>query len=417
MKFEKEQAMKKQLALILLATATFMGCEDNFTHRLSDEGWTFHNGRYQQVCQDCGEMQYKEVDSGVWVRGIQGYDERLFSSPREAYEAIQPFLEEHGGLGENALSPEAFKEVYSDVDGNGKATITWTIYGPQEIIEDDTHKTFMSFGRKSGRYGDDSHNCIFQFVGGNQSAKITTKGLSFPYQWWGTSTTGDTTKIEVGFTNLHIEHRGTDFFLSQAYNAGLIMTLKNCRFTGKLHAYDNCEYSITISDCTFDPLDCSQYALHIQGHKSESDINKSEPVTIKIEHSTFRHSRGINIDQATADALISKCTFSSCGNTTAEKNNNYWSTLQLTQGAKIVVDGNTFTDCKGNAIGLHTAGKVQKLQVTNNTISRCSYAFATPSYTDDSFLTSSGNKIIDTDTAHYFQKDGFKETESSITLK
>ena len=44
-------------------------------------------------------MQYKEVDSGVWVRGIQGYDDLLFSSPRKAYEAIQPFLEEHGGLG------------------------------------------------------------------------------------------------------------------------------------------------------------------------------------------------------------------------------------------------------------------------------------------------------------------------------
>ena len=374
-------------------------------HTLKDDDWTFdpESFTYVQDCEVCKKQQHKEVESGVRVQGINGFENTLYNSPNDAYAAINEFLgkAENGGLDQNSLNEKTFKSIFTDVDENGDAQVIWTIYGEQEMIEDSEHQYFMTFGRKAAHYGNNLHLSRIVIVGGNESAKLQRSTLTIPYEWW----KGCTDKANITFKSISMEGvanaEGKNLVgLTQGNTFGVIMNYEDCDIKGFLYCYINNEYELNVKDCRFDAVRGSEYSIHIQG-------SATAPAKVKIENCTFSNSRGVNIDQATADAKISGCTFTNCGNLTGETENNYYGALQITKGSTILVEGNTFNGCKGNAIQMWSDEKggafSGSLTIKGNRIENCDYAFACYNQKDFTFA-SEGNVVVGTDAENCFAR-------------
>lgn len=384
---------------------------DEGAHEVLDDSWKFNDKDfiYEGVCSICEGVIHKEIEEGVRIQGIAEYENKLFATANEAYDAIKAVLEKNGGLEQEELTEDKFKALFTNVDDNKNATVVWTIYGEQkmedtEVKEDDktSSKYFMTFGRKSSHYGD-YHFSKVKFVGGNKDAKLVCSTLAFPYEWWNNGKDdGDSTKFEVSFENLVVDTNSSTFTLSQAYNNGLVASFKNCTFngpafnTGKttFQLYNNAENTLTFENCTFSG---GKYGLHVQG-------SGTEVTTVKINGCEFQNSRGVNIDQATAVATIENCTFTNCGNQTQEDKNNHHSAIQITRGSEITINNNIIKDAKGTAIyvrGNNESDKFKgKLIITNNVISNYTYAFCDLENGEHSLytLTTSGNTITNTAT-------------------
>ena len=390
-------------------------------HELADDGWKFNDVDfvYEQKCKSCNEMQYKKIESGVRIQGIAGFENRLFETANEAYAVINEFLKNNGGLGQESLKSTDFDNIFTDIDENGDAKVVWTIYGEQRMIEDSEHPYFLSFGRKAAHYGDGRHFSRVAVVGGNASAKLIRSTLSFSYDWWD----GCPNRGDVAFKNISmgaVENSNGQYLvnMSQAYTWGVTMSYENCSIKGFLYCYVNNSYALNVKNCTFDSILGKEYSIHVQGSATAS-------AAISIEGCTFKNSRGVNIDQTTAEARIVGNTFKNCGNLTDNEDNNYYGAIQVTQGANVLVDGNTIENCKGNAIWVWSSKGVGaftgKLTVKDNLIKDCSYAFA--DYGNEYTLESSGNKISGTNVDKCFARvmeDGnvvYKEIDAETKLQ
>ena len=134
------------------------------------------------------------VDAGkVVVHGIKynDKDDNEFATFEAAYAVLKPVIEsvcDTDVLGQGtAKSVEAFKAVFTDVDSDGNATITYKISG--NVTYDETScPNLLTMGRKASHYGNDLHFINFKFAGAdeNRGATLTVNSdITLPYEWWG----------------------------------------------------------------------------------------------------------------------------------------------------------------------------------------------------------------------------------------
>ena len=279
----------------------------------------------------------------VMISGIKGVENEKYASFEAAYNAIKPKLEalcEFDALGQGGTTAKEFDALFSNCDGNGNATLTYTICG--NIIYDELNlPNLLTFGRRASHYGNDRHLINFKFVGatGRDSDTLTVNSeMTLPYEWWSEKTT-----TSISFENLTITGSAPNGLRpTQAFFEGINFKVDNCKLEGiKIYNCSNVGGSYTITNNIFDGTNAPQdaYAIHLQG-------NETAPLTINISNNTISgYDRGINIDQKTAAATIS--------NNNISVKDTGRSCIQLTQLAFTKVENNTMKLTGGNAITLH----------------------------------------------------------------
>ena len=329
-----------------------------------------------------------EIESGVTISGIAGYERMLFESADEAYTTIKKVLgiDENGGLGEIGLTETKFKALFTDINEESDARIIWTIYGKQNMDEK-THSYYMGFGRKSSHYGS-CHLSRIEFVGGNKDAELTCSELTFPYE-----RCNEKHKSKISFKNLMFT---SSVNMSLTCNDGVIASFEGCTFNGCYGFYNNAENELTFTDCKFDGSEESGAAITVYG--STTEVTK-----VQITGCEFKNSRGVDICQATAEATIENCTFTNCGNLTENSSKNHHSAIKITRGESITINNNTIQNAKGTAIyvrGEQGSPFKGTLTVKNNRISNYTYAFCDKENGEHELYTLnvSGNTITNTTT-------------------
>lgn len=296
----------------------------------------------------------------VVVGGIAGFEKKKFASFEEAYNAIKPTIEKLG-LGQESASATAFDAIFTDRDENGNAKLTYTIKG--NVVYDETGlSNLLTMGRKASHYGNDRHLIKFAFVGVTADKKDTltvNSNITLPYEWWGEKFT-----TSISFENLTITGSApSGLYPSQPYFEGIDFTVNNCTLKGiKIYNCANVGGSYTITNSVLDGTGAAAnaYAIHLQG-------NETAPLTINISGNTISgYDRGVNIDQATANATISD-------NTISVKDAKR-SCIQLTQLAETTIADNNLNLTGGNAITLHSnLAEGSKITVKANTIAGNGY--------------------------------------------
>ena len=311
------------------------------------------------------EMISKGMADYVTVGGINGFEDKKFASFTDAYEAIKPKLEElctSDALGQGTATAEEFDTLFTSRDANGNATLTYTIVG--NVTYDETSLNhLLTMGRKASHYGNDRHLINFKFVGGsNDKTKDTltvNSNITLPYEWWGENTT-----TSISFENLTITGSAPNgLYTYQPYFEGINFKVDNCTLKGiKIYNCANVGGSYTITNSTLDGTGAAAnaYAIHLQG-------NETAPLTINISGNTISgYDRGINIDQKTANATISRNKIS--------VNDTNRSCIQLTQLATTTVSGNTLNLTGGNALTFHSQlAESSKINFTGNTVNGTGY--------------------------------------------
>ena len=296
----------------------------------------------------------------VVVGGIKGFEEKKFASFEEAYNAIKPTIEKLG-LGQESASATAFDAIFTDRDENGNAKLTYTIKG--NVVYDETSlSNLLTMGRRASHYGNDRHLIKFAFVGVTADKKDTltvNSNITLPYEWWGEKVT-----TSISFENLTITGSvPSGLYPSQPYFEGIDFTVNNCTLKGiKIYNCSNVGGSYTITNSVLDGTGAAAnaYAIHLQG-------NDTAPLTINISGNTISgYDRGVNIDQATANAAISD-------NTISVKDAKR-SCIQLTRLAETTIADNNLNLEGGNAITLHkNLAEGSKITVKANTIAGNGY--------------------------------------------
>ena len=337
------------------------------------------------------------ADTGkVVVHGIKvgGKDNNEYASFEEAYAALKPVIEsvcDTDVLGQGtAKSVEAFKAVFTDVDSDGNATITYKISG--NVTYDETScPNLLTMGRKASHYGNDLHFINFKFAGAdeNRGATLTVNSdITLPYEWWGEKTT-----TAISFENLTITGSAPNgLYPYQKFFEGISFRVNNCTLKGiKIYNCSNVGGSYSITNSTLDGTGApgNAYAIHLQG-------NETAPLTITISGNEISgYDRGVNIDQKTAQATVSenKISIKDAGR----------SCIQLTQLKTTTVSGNTMNLTGGNAIMLHenllNLAAAPKITISGNDITGNGYLIyeaAKADSADKLVLNMSGNTISDT---------------------
>lgn len=299
----------------------------------------------------------------VTVTGIAGFADRKFASFAEAYTAIKPTI---AGLGleQESATADAFDALFTSVDANGNATLTYTISGA--VVYDETDcANLLTMGRKASHYGNGRHLINFKFVGatGKEADTLTVKSnITLPYEWWGEKTT-----TGIHFENLTITGSAPNgLYPSQPFFEGIDFSVSNCALKGiKIYNCSNVKGSYTITDSVLDGTGApaKSYAIHLQG-------NETAPLSINIRGNTISgYDRGINIDQKTAVATIE-------GNTISVKDAGR-SCIQLSSLATAGIVGNTLELTGGNAITLHanllTLSAAPEVSISGNTVTGTGY--------------------------------------------
>ena len=302
-----------------------------------------------------------EPTSYVMVGGINGFEDRKFETFEAAYTAIKPTVETLGLGQETPANAEAFDAVFTDVT-DGIATLTYIISG--NVIYDETNLDhLLTMGRSSSHYlTNERHLINFKFVGADTNRGATLEvnsDITLPYEWWGENTT-----TSISFENLTITGSApSGLYTYQKFFEGIDFSVNDCTLSGiKIYNCANVGGSYCITNSTLDGTGAAAnaYAIHLQG-------NETAPLSITISGNNISgYDRGINIDQATADATIS-------GNTISVNDTNR-SCIQLTKLAETTVTNNTLILTGGNAITLHEnlpAGS--KINFTGNAVSGTGY--------------------------------------------
>lgn len=323
------------------------------------------------------------VAAFVTVTGIAGFADRKYASFAEAYAAIKSTIEKLG-LGEESATADAFDALFTSVDANGNATLTYTISGT--VVYDETDRAnLLTMGRKASHYGNGRHLINFKFVGatGKDTDTLTVNSnITLPYEWWSEKTT-----TGIHFENLTITGSApSGLYPSQPFFEGIDFSVSKCALKGiKIYNCSNVEGSYTITDSVLDgtgaPAD--SYAIHLQG-------NETAPLSINIKGNTISgYDRGINIDQKTAVATIEK-------NTISVKDAGR-SCIQLSSLATADIVGNTLELTGGNAITLHenllTLSAAPKVSISGNTVTGTGYLIYDDAVANGTAFTSDNLKL------------------------
>ena len=326
-----------------------------------------------QYDADAGTDEFKQ---GVTISGIAGVAES-YDTIQDAYAAVKAMLVENSGLVEQPLSEEAFNAFFTD---GGK--ITWTIYGNQKV----TDNRMFSFGRAANRFGEGRHITEINIVGGNSSAALdltAVKGtFALPYNWWNVADSANT-----ALKCKNITFNGIKSMPSATYQCTLYPTtyeFDGCTFNGNLYSYQNFDVNMTIKNCTFNAPAATQYAFMAQGAGGK----------ITLDNNVFNnYTRGINLERATADFVITNNTIVS---TVSEPDRG---AIQLTDGKSFVVTGNKVDVNAGNAFWFHNAATNDDVTYTisNNDIKAPYIGYSGVTAFDvNEKITSSGNKFNST---------------------
>ena len=336
-----------------------------------------------------------EFRQGVIISGIAGVAES-YDTIQDAYEAVKAMLVANSGLAEEALSEEAFNAFFTD---GGK--ITWTIYGNQKV----TDKRMFSFGRGANRFGEGRHITEINIVGGNSSASLDLSAVNgtfaLPYNWWNVADSANTT-----LKCKNITFNGIKGMPSATYQCTLYPTtyeFDGCMFNGNLYSYQNFDVNMTIKNCTFNAPANTQYAFMSQGKGG----------TITLDNNIFNnYTRGINLERATADFVITNNTIRS---TVSEPDRG---AIQLTDGKSFVVTGNKVDVNAGNAFWFHNAATNADVTYTisNNDIKAPYIGYSGVTAFDvNTKITSSGNKFNSTDTTKCMKKEATVAEATNLT--
>lgn len=331
-----------------------------------------------------GNTVYGVVEAAfVTVTGIAGFADRKFASFAEAYAEIKPAIQKLGLVQESATA-DVFDALFTSVDANGNATLTYTISGT--VVYDETGcANLLTMGRKASHYGNGRHLINFKFVGatGKDTDTLTVNSnITLPYEWWGEKTT-----TGIHFENLTITGSApSGLYPSQPFFEGIDFSVSKCALKGiKIYNCSNVEGSYTITDSVLDgtgaPAD--SYAIHLQG-------NETAPLSINIKGNTISgYDRGINIDQKTAVATIEK-------NTISVKDAGR-SCIQLSSLATADIVGNTLELTGGNAITLHenllTLSAAPEVSISGNKVTGTGYLIYDDAKANDKEFTSGNLKL------------------------
>ena len=335
-----------------------------------------------------------EFKQGVTISGIAGVAES-YDTIQDAYEAVKAMLVANSGLAEQPLSEEAFNAFFTD---GGK--ITWTIYGNQKVTE----TRMFSFGRAANRFGEGRHITEINIVGGNSSASLDLSAVNgtfaLPYNWWNVEDSANTT-----LKCKNITFNGIKYMPSATYQCTLYPTtyeFDGCTFNGNLYSYQNFDVNMTIKNCTFNAPADTQYAFMSQGKGG----------TITLDNNVFNnYTRGINLERATADFVITNNTIVS---TVSEPDRG---AIQLTDGKSFVVTGNKVDVNAGNAFWFHNAATNANVTYTisNNDIKAPYIGYYGTSFDVNDKITSSGNKFNSTDTTKCMKKGATVAEATNLT--
>ena len=323
------------------------------------------------------------VAAFVTVTGIAGFADRKYASFAEAYAAIKPTIEKLGLVQESATA-DAFDALFTSVDANGNATLTYTISGT--VVYDETVCTnLLTMGRKASHYGNGRHLINFKFVGatGKDADTLTVNSdITLPYEWWSEKTT-----TGIHFENLTITGSApSGLYPSQKFFEGIDFSVTKCALKGiKIYNCSNVKGSYTITDSVLDGTGApaNSYAIHLQG-------NETAPLSINIKGNTISgYDRGINIDQKTAVATIER-------NTISVKDAGR-SCIQLSSLATADIVGNTLELTGGNAITLHenllTLSAAPKVSISGNTVTGTGYLIYDDAKANGKAFTSDNLKL------------------------
>ena len=336
-----------------------------------------------------------EFRQGVTISGIAGVAES-YDTIQDAYEAVKAMLVANSGLVEQPLSEEAFNAFFTD---GGK--ITWTIYGNQKV----TDKRMFSFGRAANRFGEGRHITEINIVGGNSSAALDLTAVNgtfaLPYNWWNVEES-----VNTALKCKNITFNGIKYMPSATYQCTLHPTtyeFDGCTFNGNLYSYQNFDVNMTIKNCTFNAHADTQYAFMSQGNGG----------TITLDNNIFNnYTRGINLQRATADFVITNNTIRS---TVSEPDRG---AIQLTDGKSFVVTGNKVDVNAGNAFWFHNAATNANVTYTisNNDIKAPYIGYSGVTTFDvNTKITSSGNKFNSTDTTKCMKKGATVAEATNLT--
>ena len=336
-----------------------------------------------------------EFHQGVTISGIAGVAES-YDTIQEAYEAVKDMLVANSGLAEQPLSAEAFNAFFTD---GGK--ITWTIYGNQKVTE----TRMFSFGRAANRFGEGRHITEIDIIGGNSSAALDLTAVNgsfaLPYNWWNVADSANT-----ALKCKNITFNGIKYMPSATYQCTLYPTtyeFDGCTFNGNLYSYQNFDVDMTIKNCTFNAPAATQYAFMAQGKGG----------TITLDNNVFNnYTRGINLERATADFVITNNTIVS---TFSEHDRG---AIQLTDGKSFVVTGNKVDVNAGNAFWFHNAAKNSNVTYTisNNDIKAPYIGYSGVTAFDvNTKITSSGNKFNSTNKTMCMKKGATTAEATNLT--
>ena len=336
-----------------------------------------------------------EFRQGVPIGGIAGVADS-YGTIQEAYEAVKAMLVANSGLAEQPLSEDAFTAFFTD---GGK--ITWTIYGNQKV----TDTRMFSFGRAANRFGDGRQITEIDIIGGNSSAALDLTAVNgtfaLPYNWWNVENSANTT-----LKCKNITFNGIKYMPSATYQCTLYPTtyeFDGCTFNGGLYSYQNFDVNMTIKNCTFNAPADTQYAFMSQGKGG----------TITLDNNVFNnYTRGINLQRATADFVITNNTIRS---TVSEPDRG---AIQLTDGKSFVVTGNKVDVNAGNAFWFHDAATNGNVTYTisNNDVKAPYIGYSGVTTFDvNTKITSSGNKFNSTDTTKCMKKGATVAEATNLT--
>lgn len=331
-----------------------------------------------------GNTVYGVVEAAfVTVTGIAGFADRKYASFAEAYAAIKPTIEKLGLVQESATA-DAFDALFTSVDANGNATLTYTISGT--VVYDETDcANLLTMGRKASHYGNGRHLINFKFVGatGKEADTLTVNSdITLPYEWW-----SEKTMTGIHFENLTITGPApSGLYPSQKFFEGIDFSVTKCALKGiKIYNCSNVKGSYTITDSVLDGTGApaNSYAIHLQG-------NETAPLSINIKGNTISgYDRGINIDQKTAVATIE-------GNTISVTDTGR-SCIQLSSLATADIVGNTLELTGGNAITLHEnllkLSAAPEVSISGNKVTGTGYLIYDDAKANDKEFTSDNLKL------------------------
>ncbi len=279
-----------------------------------------------------------EESGSITVKGISGLESTQYATFADAYAAIKPKIEALAGTSDGEATADAFDALFTDVDADGKATLTYTISGAVTYSESG-YANLLSMGRQASYFGNNRHLINFKFVGatGCDTDTLTINStITLP-----TEKCGEKTVTGLHFENLTLTGSATRINPQQANFERINLSVANCALKGfgvysGVTVGGSCSVTDSVIDGTGTSLD---YPIQISGSETEA-------LAITIKGNTISgFKRGINIEQKTAVLNIEDNTIS--------VTDSGRSCIQLTMLAKATITGNTLNLTGGNAFTLH----------------------------------------------------------------